>query len=208
MLAKFIKIYEQNPNERAVREVVETLRDGGLVIFPTDTVYGVGCDLHSPKGLKNLAQLKGVKIEKAEFSFITDSLSNLSEYVSHLDTSVFKMLKRTLPGPFTFILEGASSLPKPFKNKKTVGIRIPDNTIIMALVKELGNPIAVTSIKDSDKIVEYTTDPEEIFHLWKHKVDIVIDGGFGGNVASTVVDATGDFPEIVREGKGDVDLIY
>lgn len=208
MPARFVKIYEENPNEKAIKEVVEVLRDGGLVIFPTDTVYGLGCDLLSQKGLKSLAQLKGVKIEKADFSFITDSLSNLSEYVAHLETSTFKMLKRTLPGPYTFILEGSSSLPKIFKNKKTVGIRIPDNNITMAIIKALGNPLAVTSLKDKDDIVEYTTDPEEIFHFWKHKVDIVIDGGSGGNVASTIVNATHGIPVIVREGKGDLDLIY
>ncbi len=207
MPAIFIKIYEENPNEKAIKEVVQTLREGGLVIFPTDTVYGVGCDLRSQKGLKNLAQLKGVKIEKAEFSFITDSLSNLSEYVGHIDTSVFKMLKRTLPGPFTFILEGSSHLPKIFKNKKTVGIRIPNHTIALALVKELGNPIAITSIKDENAIVEYTTDPEDIYENWKHKVDIVINGGFCGNIASTVVDATQGSPIIIREGKGDIRLI-
>ncbi len=207
MPAIFIKIYEENPNEKAIKEVVQTLREGGLVIFPTDTVYGVGCDLRSQKGLKNLAQLKGVKIEKAEFSFITDSLSNLSEYVGHIDTSVFKMLKRTLPGPYTFILEGSSHLPKIFKNKKTVGIRIPNHTIALALVKELGNPIAITSIKDENAIVEYTTDPEDIYENWKHKVDIVINGGFCGNIASTVVDATQGSPIIIREGKGDVRLI-
>lgn len=207
MPAIFIKIYEENPNEKAIKEVVQTLREGGLVIFPTDTVYGVGCDLRSQKGLKNLAQLKGVKIEKAEFSFITDSLSNLSEYVGHIDTSVFKMLKRTLPGPFTFILEGSSHLPKIFKNKKTVGIRIPNHTIALALVKELGNPIAITSIKDENAVVEYTTDPEEIYENWKHKVDVVINGGFCGNIASTVVDATQGSPIIIREGKGDIRLI-
>ncbi len=207
MPAIFIKIYEENPNEKAIKEVVQTLREGGLVIFPTDTVYGVGCDLRSQKGLKNLAQLKGVKIEKAEFSFITDSLSNLSEYVGHIDTSVFKMLKRTLPGPFTFILEGSSHLPKIFKNKKTVGIRIPNHTIALALVKELGNPIAITSIKDENAVVEYTTDPEDIYENWKHKVDIVINGGFCGNIASTVVDATQGSPIIIREGKGDIRLI-
>lgn len=207
MPAIFIKIYEENPNEKAIKEVVQTLREGGLVIFPTDTVYGVGCDLRSQKGLKNLAQLKGVKIEKAEFSFITDSLSNLSEYVGHIDTSVFKMLKRTLPGPYTFILEGSSHLPKIFKNKKTVGIRIPNHTIALALVKELGNPIAITSIKDENAVVEYTTDPEEIYENWKHKVDVVINGGFCGNIASTVVDATQGSPIIIREGKGDIRLI-
>jgi tRNA threonylcarbamoyl adenosine modification protein (Sua5/YciO/YrdC/YwlC family) len=208
MPAKFIKIYEKNPSEKAIREVVNILRDGGLVIFPTDTVYGLGCDLMSAKGLKNLAQLKGIKIEKAEFSFITDSLSNLSEYVGNLDTSVFKMLKRCLPGPYTFILEGSSNLPKIFKNKRTVGIRIPDHSIVQAILQELGNPLAVTSLKDPDVIVEYTTDPEDIYDLWKHKVDAIIDGDFGGNVASTVVDATQGEPVVVREGKGDLGLIY
>lgn len=208
MPAKFIKIYEKNPSEKAIREVVNILREGGLVIFPTDTVYGLGCDLNSAKGLKNLAQLKGIKIEKAEFSFITDSLSNLSEYVSNLDTSVFKMLKRCLPGPYTFILEGSSNLPKIFKNKRTVGIRIPDHSIVQAILQELGNPLAVTSLKDPDVIVEYTTDPEDIYDLWKHKVDAIIDGGFGDNVASTVVDATQGEPLVVREGKGDLGLIY
>lgn len=208
MPAKFVKLYEQNPNEKVIREVINVLKDGGLVIFPTDTVYGVGCDLHSQKGLKNLAQLKGVKIEKADFSFLTDSLSNLSEYVSHLDTAIFKILKRALPGPFTFILEGSSNLPKPFKNKKTVGIRIPNNPIILAIIRELGNPIAITSIKDNDKIVEYTTDPEEIYDLWKHKVDMVIDGGYGGNIASTVIDASSGEPILIREGKGDLSLVF
>lgn len=208
MSAKFVKLYEQNLNEKVIREVIEVLKNDGLVIFPTDTVYGVGCDLQSQKGLKNLAQLKGIKIEKAEFSFLTDSLSNLSEYVSQIDTSTFKILKKALPGPFTFILEGSSKLPKPFKNKRTVGIRIPDNKIILSIIKELGNPIAITSIKDANKIVEYTTDPEEIYDLWKHKVDLIIDGGYGGNVASTIIDASKDELVVVREGKGDLNLIF
>ena len=203
MPAQFIKIYDKNPSEKAVKIVVDVLREGGLVIIPTDTVYSLACDLMSAKGLKQMATLKGIKIEKADFSFITDSLSNLSEYVGQLDTSTFKILKRALPGPYTFILEGSSSLPKIFKNKKTVGIRIPNNEIILTIVKELGNPLAVTSIKDSDKIIEYTTDPEEIFHLWKHKVDVVIDGGYGGNIPSTVIDASQGEPVVIREGKGD-----
>ena len=206
-MAEFLKLYDENPNEKTVREVVQILQNGGLVIFPTDTVYSLGCDLHNPKALKKLAQLKGVKIERANFSFITDSLSNLSEYVHSMDTAVYKILKRCLPGPFTFIMSGANSLPKPFKNKKTVGIRIPKNTILQAVINELGNPLAATSIKDTDEILEYTTDPEIIYENWQHKVDLVIDGGFGGNVPSTVVDVTEGYPEIIREGKGDVDLL-
>ncbi len=206
-MAKFLKLYDENPNEKTVQEVVEILRNGGLVIFPTDTVYSLGCDLQNPKALKKLAQLKGVKIEKANFSFMTDSLSNLSEYVRHIETPIYKLLKRTLPGPYTFVLEGANKLPKPFKNKKTVGIRIPDNMIVKAIIKELGNPLAVTSIKDSDEIIEYTTDPEIIFDNWHNKVDLVIDGGFGGNIPSTVVDLTDSTPIVLREGKGNLDLL-
>ena len=206
-MAGIVKLYEENPNERRVHDIVQRLRNGSLIIIPTDTVYSLVCDLHNPKALKNLAKLKGVKIEKANFSFITDSLSNLSEYVRSMDTSVYKILKRTLPGPFTFILEGSNTLPKPFKNKKTVGIRIPNNNIVRAIIKELGNPLAASSIKDSDEIIEYTTDPEIIFENWRNKVDIVIDGGFGGNIPSTVVDVTQGYPEIIREGKGNVDLL-
>ncbi len=203
-MAAFLKLYDENPNERTVKEVVKILKGGGLIIFPTDTVYSLGCDLLHPKALKKMAQLKGVKPEKANFSFITNSLSHLSEYVRAMDTAVYKILKRCLPGPYTFILEGANKLPKPFKNKKTVGIRIPDNTITQAIVEELGNPIAATSIKDPDVIIEYTTDPEIIFENWQNKIDLVIDGGFGGNIPSTVVDVTQGVPEIVREGKGDI----
>ncbi len=206
-MAGIVKLYEENPNERRVHDIVQRLRNGSLIIIPTDTVYSLVCDLHNPKALKNLAKLKGVKIEKANFSFITDSLSNLSEYVRSMDTSIYKILKRTLPGPFTFILEGSNTLPKPFKNKKTVGIRIPDNNIVRAIIKELGNPLAASSIKDSDEIIEYTTDPKIIFENWRNKVDIVIDGGFGGNIPSTVVDVTQGYPEIIREGKGNIDLL-
>lgn len=206
-MAKFIKLYEENPNEKQVREVVAVLRNGGLIIFPTDTVYGLGCDINNPKALKKLAQLKGVNIEKANFSFITDSLSNLSEYVGQINTSIYKLLKRALPGPYTFIMPSNSKLPKPFKKKKTVGIRIPDNSIIIAIVTELGNPIASTSIKDTDEIIEYTTDPEDIFYNWQNKVDIIIDGGFGGNQASTIVDVSTGVAEIIREGKGSVVIL-
>jgi len=206
-MAKFIKIYEENPNEKQVREVVNTLRNGGLVIFPTDTVYSLGCDINNPKALKKLAQIKGVNIEKAKFSFITDSLSNLSDYIGQISNPTFKLLKRALPGPYTFIMPSNSKLPKPFKKKKTVGIRIPDNTIISTIVKELGNPVASTSIKDDDEFIEYATDPEEIFKNWQNKVDIVIDGGFGGNKASSVIDVSSGIAELIREGKGSIDVL-
>jgi len=206
-MAKFIKIYEENPNEKQVREVVNTLRNGGLVIFPTDTVYSLGCDINNPKALKKLAQIKGVNIEKAKFSFITDSLSNLSDYIGQISNPTFKLLKRALPGAYTFIMPSNSKLPKPFKKKKTVGIRIPDNAIISTIVKELGNPVASTSIKDDDEFIEYATDPEEIFKNWQNKVDIVIDGGFGGNKASSVIDVSSGIPELIREGKGSIDVL-
>lgn len=204
-MAKFIKIYNDNPNQELVDEVVAVLKKGGLVIFPTDTIYGLGCDLKNNKALERLAMLKGVKLEKATFSFIFNNLSHLSDYVKQLDSPTFKILKRTLPGPYTFILPGSNTLPKVFKKKKTVGIRIPDNNIVRSIIETLGNPIVSTSIKDEDEVLEYITDPELIFEKWKKKVDIVIDGGYGDNYASTVVDLI-DVPVVVREGKGSVDV--
>jgi len=204
-MAKFIKIYNDNPNQQLVDEVVAVLKKGGLVIFPTDTIYGLGCDLKNNKALERLAMLKGVKLEKATFSFIFNNLSHLSDYVKQLDSPTFKILKRTLPGPYTFILPGSNTLPKVFKKKKTVGIRIPDNNIVRSIIETLGNPIVSTSIKDEDEILEYITDPELIFEKWEKKVDIVIDGGYGDNYASTVVDLI-DVPVVIREGKGRVDV--
>lgn len=206
-MAELIKIYEKDPNEKMLERVVEVLKNDGLIIFPTDTVYGLGCDISSQKALRNLAQIKGVKLEKANFSFITNSLSNLSHYVKSMDTPSYKLLKRALPGPYTFIMNGVNKLPKPFTKKKTVGIRIPDNPIVHEIVRRLGNPIAVTSLKDSDEVLEYTTDPEIIFENWEHKVDLVIDGGFGGNVPSTIIDITGTAPVILREGKGSLEVL-
>lgn len=205
-MAEFIKIYPENPNPRAVQKVVEVLKRGGLVIYPTDTVYGLGCDITNIKALERIAQIKGVKLEKSNFSFVCEDLSNLSDYVKQIDTSTFKILKRALPGPYTFILPGSKSLPNPFKKRKTVGIRVPDNSIALALVSALGNPIVSTSIRDDDDIVEYTTDPELILEKWDNLVDIVIDGGYGGNEASTIIDLSGDAPEVVREGKGSLDI--
>lgn len=206
-MAEFIKIYEENPNPKEIKRVVEVLRKGGLVIYPTDTVYGLGCDITNIKALERIARIKGIKLAKANWSFICTDLSNLSDYVRQIDTATFKILKRSLPGPYTFILPGNNSLPKEFKKKKTVGIRVPDNTIIKALVEGLGNPIVSTSIRDEDDVLEYTTDPELIFEKWNNLVDVVIDGGYGGNVASTIIDLSKGYPEVIREGKGSLDIL-
>ncbi len=205
-MAELIKIYGENPNPREISKVTKVLQKGGLIIYPTDTVYGLGCDIANTRALEKIARIKGVKLAKANWSFICADLSNLSDYVRQIDTSTFKILKRALPGPYTFILPGSSNLPKDFKKKKTVGIRIPDNTIAQTLVRELGNPIVSTSIYDEDELLEYTTDPGLIYEKWNNLVDIVIDGGYGDNVASTVIDLSGEEPEIVREGKGDIDI--
>ena len=206
-MAEFIKIYENKPNEAAVAKVVKVLKDGGLIIYPTDTVYGLGCDITNTKALERIAKIKGIKLEKANFSFICHDLSNISDYVRQIDTSTFKILKRALPGPYTFILPGNNNLPKEFKKKTTVGIRVPNNSIALEIVKLLGNPIVSTSIRDEDDVIEYTTDPELIFEKWQNLVDLVIDGGYGDNVGSTIVDLSGDEPIIVREGKGSLDIL-
>lgn len=206
-MAEFLKIYEDKPNEAAIKKVVEVLRNGGLVIYPTDTIYGIGCDITNSRALEKLAKIKGVKLEKANFSFVCSSLSNISDYVKQIDTATFKILKRALPGPYTFILPGNNDLPKDFRKKKTVGIRVPDNNIAIQIVEMLGNPIVSSSIHDEDEVIEYSTDPELIFEKWQNLVDLVIDGGYGENVASTIIDLTGHEPVIVREGKGDVNVI-
>ena len=206
-MAKLIKIYNDNPNPREIKRIVDILKSGGLVIYPTDTVYGLGCDIMNVKALQRIAKLKGIKIEKANFSFICNDLRNLSDYIKQIDTPTFKLLKRALPGPYTFILPGSNNLPKVFKKRKTVGIRIPDNNIIRKLVEELGNPIVSSSIRDDDSILEYTTDPELIYEKWFNLVDVVIDGGYGGNEASTIIDLTESYPEIVREGKGSLEVL-
>lgn len=206
-MAQFIKIYPENPNEAAILKVVQVLKAGGLIIYPTDTVYGLGCDITHSKALERVAKIKGIKLEKANFSFICHDLSNLSDYVKQIDTSTFKILKRSLPGPYTFILPGNNNLPKEFKKKKTVGIRIPDNAIILEIVKQLGNPIVSTSIYDEDEVLEYSTDPELIFEKWQNLVDVVIDGGYGDNQPSTIIDLSESEPVVVREGKGDISII-
>lgn len=205
-MAELIRIYEDNPNPQDILKVVKVLRDGGLVIYPTDTVYGLGCDITKSRALEKIARIKGVKLSKANWSFVCADLSNLSDYVRQIDTTTFKILKRSLPGPYTFVLPGNNNLPKDFKKKKTVGIRVPDNNIARALVEVLGNPIVSTSIKDEDTLLEYTTDPELIHEKWDKLVDIVIDGGYGDNQPSTVIDLSGDEPEVLREGKGSLDI--
>lgn len=206
-MATLIKIYPENPNPKVIQKVVDVLANGGLVIYPTDTVYGLGCDITHVRAMERLAQLKGVKLDKANFSFVCSDLSNLSDFVAQIETPTFKILKRALPGPYTFILPGGSNLPKAFKNKKTVGIRIPNNSIALELVNALGNPIASTSIHDEDDLVEYTTDPELIYEKWKDVVDVVIDGGYGDNLASTVIDLSGAEPEVIRKGKGSLEVL-
>jgi len=205
-MAVFIKLYEENPNPKQVKEVVDILRNGGLIIYPSDTVYALGCDITNTRALERVAQIKGVKLAKANFSFVCEDLSNLSDYVRQIDTKTFKILKRALPGPYTFILPGNNNLPTVFKKKKEVGIRVPDNMIVQAIVQELGNPIVSTSIKDEDEVIEYTTDPELIFEKWQDRVDVIVDGGYGGNIASTVIDLTDDEPVLIREGKGSLDI--
>jgi len=206
-MSELIKIYPDNIHPREIQKALAILKKGGLIIYPTDTVYGLGCDITQPKALQKIAQLKGIKLEKANFSFICKDLSNLSDYVKQINTQTFKILKRALPGPYTFILPGSKTLPNAFKNKKTVGIRIPDNKIALELVRLLGNPIVSISIHDEDALLEYTTDPELIYEKWKHQVDLVIDGGYGGNQASTVIDLTDEIPKILRKGKGSLEIL-
>ncbi|WP_299433110.1 L-threonylcarbamoyladenylate synthase [uncultured Maribacter sp.] len=206
-MAELIKLYEENPNPKQVKRIVDVLRKGGLVIYPTDTVYGLGCDITNTRALEKIARIKGIKLAKANWSFICAGLSNMSDYVRQIDTATFKILKRALPGPYTFILPGNNNLPKAFKKKKTVGIRVPDNAIARILVEELGNPIVSTSIRDADEVLEYTTDPELIYEKWNNLVDIVIDGGYGDNVASTVIDLSEGKQEVIREGKGSLNIL-
>ena len=204
------RIYNENPNEKKIDEVVKCLQNGGIIIYPTDTVYGLGCDINNKIALERIARIKGVKLKDANFSFICLDLSDLSKYARQINNRTFKLLKRIFPGPFTIILKGTNKIPKIFSNKKkTVGIRIPKNNIIREIVKKFGKPIVSTSILDEDTIVEYSTDPELIHEKYKDIVDIVIDGGYGMNVASTVVNCTDENDyKIIREGKGNIDLIF
>lgn len=198
-----IKIYPENPNQKEIDKVVKVLQDGGLVIYPTDTVYAIGCDALNVRAVEKICKMKGINPAKSNLSIICYDLSNISEYAK-VDTSTFKLMKKNLPGPFTFLLNTTSSLPKIYKDKKTVGIRIPDNNIIREIVRILGNPVLTTSVKNDDEIIEYTTDPELMEEKYENVVDLIIDGGYGGLEASTIVDCTDGEPTIVRQGKGEL----
>ena len=201
------KIYPENPNYKEIEKVIEILQRGGIIIYPTDSVYGMGCDMHNRKAVEKIAKLKGIKLEKAQFSIIYHSLSQLSEYTRPISNTVFKLMKKNLPGPFTFILNANNKVPELFQsNKRTIGIRIPNNPIVLEIVQEFGSPLLTTSVHDDDEIIEYTTDPELIHEKYKDSIDLVIDGGYGHNEPSTVVDCTGDEPVITRQGIGE--LIY
>ncbi|ALL05122.1 L-threonylcarbamoyladenylate synthase [Pedobacter gandavensis] len=203
-----IKIYPENPNPKAIEEVVEVLKKGGIIIYPTDTIYGLGCDITNQKAVEKICRLRGIKPEKANFSFICSDLRHISDYVKPIDTATFRVLKKALPGPFTFIFNASNNVPKLLSSKKkTVGIRVPDNDIAREIVKMLGNPILSTSIRDDDEVIEYSTDPELIHEKYEDSVDLVIDGGYGDNEPSTVVDCTSGTFEIIREGKGDLESL-
>jgi tRNA threonylcarbamoyl adenosine modification protein (Sua5/YciO/YrdC/YwlC family) len=203
MPAEFIRMYEENPDARRIGQIVDVLRDGGVVIYPTDTVYGMGCDITSQKAIDRICRIKGINPKKHNFSMICADLSNIAEFTRIITKPVFKLMKKAFPGPFTFILDASNQVPKILHSKKkTIGIRIPNHSIPLLLVKELGNPILTTSINDEDEVVEYSTDPELIFEKYENLVDVVIDGGYGQNVASTILDCTGHEIEILRQGLG------
>jgi len=200
-VGRIIRIHKDNPDERKIREIVEILREGGVIIYPTDTVYGIGCNIFNTKAVERVCKIKNIK--PADLSFICYDLSHIAEY-ANVSTPVFKLMKKALPGPFTFILKSTNSVPKILHTKKkTVGIRIPDHQIPRMIVKELDNPIITTSLKDDDEIIEYSTDPELIFEKYEKLVDVVVDGGYGGNIPSTIIDCSEDAFKIVREGAGD-----
>ncbi len=205
--AVFLKIHPENPPLNRILQTVEILQKGGIIIYPTDTIYGMGCDLHNQRAVERLCQLKGIKPDKANLSFICSDLTHISDYARSISTQTYKIMKKALPGPFTFILEASSKVPKlAGAKKRTVGIRVPDHQIPLALVKELGNPIISTSIRDEDEVIEYSTDPELIYEKFKGLVDVVIDGGFGKNIPSTVVDCQQGFCEVLRQGAGDIEV--
>ncbi|MDD2286192.1 MAG: L-threonylcarbamoyladenylate synthase [Paludibacter sp.] len=198
-----IKIYEDNPNPQQIQKVVEVLRNGGIIIFPTDTVYAFGCDIFNARAVESIIKLKEKDIRKADLSFVCHEMSLISEYAK-MDDYAFKLMKKNLPGPFTFLLNGSNRLPKLFKNKKVVGIRMPGNNIALEIVRELGNPIMVSSVFTDEDTLEYIADPELIEERFGHQVALVIDGGYGGTTTSTIVDCTGEEPEIIREGAGEL----
>lgn len=203
-----VRLYPENPNEKTISQVVDLLKKGGIIIYPTDTVYGMGCDITNQKAIEKICRIKGIKPEKANLSFICYDLSHISDYIKPIDNSIFRMLKKALPGPFTFIFNANNNVPKLLSsNKKTVGIRVPDNNIAREIVRTLGNPILSTSIHDDDGIIEYSTDPELIHEKYQDLVDLVVDGGYGDNEPSTVIDCTSTEVEVIRPGKGNLEDI-
>lgn len=203
-----LKIYPENPNQRHLDKVINCLQDGGIVIYPTDTIYGMGCDIFKQKSIERITEILGDRKKKDSMTFICADLSDISNYTKPIPNHIFKTMKKVLPGPFTFILEANNNVPKLLQSKKkTIGIRIPDNPIILEIVRQLGHPILSTSVKDEDEIIEYTTDPELIYERFEDMVDIVIDGGYGDNTPSTVLDCTSGDIEVIREGKGNVSLL-
>jgi len=202
-----LDIHQDNPDQRKIKTVVECLKNGGVIIYPTDTVYAFGCDIYNKKAMERLCRIKGVDIKKHNLSFVCYDLSHIANFTRQLENSTYKLMKKTLPGPYTFILNANSSIPKLFKNKKReVGIRIPDNNIPREIVKELGNPIVTTSVKDNDMVIEYSTDPERIHEYFEKQVDLVISGGYGESTPSTIVKCTDGFAKVLRKGKGDTSL--
>ena len=205
MAASFIRLYEENPDPRKITQIVNVLRSGGLIIYPSDTIYGLGCDIFNQKAVDKVRRIKNINDKKMDLAFVCFDLSHLSVYAKNVSTPVFKLMKKILPGPYTFILNASSKVPKILKvKKKKVGIRIPNNRIPREIVQELGNPIVTTSLHDDDKILEYATDPELIYEHYKNQVDLIIDGGYGDNQASTIIDYSGEELEIIREGKGEI----
>lgn len=202
-----LKIHPETPGHRQVQKAIDIFKGGGVIIFPTDTVYGLGCDVFNHKAVERVAKIKGISLDKAHFSFICHNLSHLTDYARHVNNPTFKLMKQHLPGPYTFILEAGSNVPRIFRNrKKTIGIRVPDNRIILEIVRELGNAVLTTSIHDEDEVLDYTTDPELIYDHYRNLVDAVIHGGFGNNIPSTVIDCTGELPVVIRQGMGKVNI--
>jgi tRNA threonylcarbamoyl adenosine modification protein (Sua5/YciO/YrdC/YwlC family) len=206
--ATYYRVYEENPEMKKIESIVQLLRQGGVIIYPTDTIYALGCDVFSRQAIETVCQIKGIKPSKAVFSLIGDDISQIAEYAKNLATPLFKIMKKATPGPFTFILQASNKVPRSLDaNRKTIGLRIPDNNIPRAIARVLGNPLITTSIKDDDEVIEYVTDPDMIYEKYAKLVDAVIDGGMGKNVASTIIDCTGDELEIVREGLGDYSML-
>ena len=203
-----LQIHPDNPDKRKIDQVISILKKGGVIIYPTDTVYSMACDLNNRKAVERMAQIKGVKIEKSNFSLICSDLSHISDYTIQFGNNIYKLMKRALPGPYTFILNANNSVPKLFKSKKkTIGIRVPDNNIALSIVEHLGNPLISTSVRDDDEILDYITDPKLIHEKYEKLIDVVIDGGFGNNEASTIIDCTSNDPEVLREGIGSLDIL-